>query len=71
MGKDPVYADYAYVTYEDIKKLMVDENGNSTNDTLLAIRAPVGTQLEVPDPELVGSDSGSEMSGEENKEAEK
>ena len=49
LTKDPSYAEHAYATFDDIKSL-----GNLTdaeNETLLAIRAPPGTSLEVPDPE--------------------
>ena len=52
MSSDPVYAQYAYVTYDDIKNLNFEEE-EETNDTLLAIRAPPGSFLEIPDPELV------------------
>jgi sugar-specific transcriptional regulator TrmB len=49
MSKDTLYEKYAYVTYEDIKKL----NKDNENNTLLAIRAPKGSTLEIvePDPE--------------------
>jgi len=44
MANDPLYEKYAYVTYEDIKQL------NKDNDqTLLAIRAPKGSKLEITD----------------------
>lgn len=49
MTKDPMYAEYAYVTFEDIKSLR--NLTDAENETLLAIRAPTGTTLEVPDPE--------------------
>ena len=49
MTKDPMYAEYAYVTFDDIKSLK--HLTDSENETLLAIRAPPGTTLEVPDPE--------------------
>ncbi len=46
MAKDSLYEQFAYVTYEDIKKL---KNGNEDSDsTLFAIRAPKGTKLEIP-----------------------
>jgi LysM repeat protein len=47
MANDELYEQYAYVTYDDIKKI-----NNLTEDkdsTLLAIRAPPGTKLEIPD----------------------
>jgi hypothetical protein len=48
MAKDPVYADFAYLTFDDIKQL-------STNpeDTLIAIKAPIGAKIEIPDPDEV------------------
>ena len=49
LTKDSSYTDYAYVTYDDIRNLP-NLTGNQ-NETLLAIRAPSGTSLEVPDPE--------------------
>jgi len=49
MTKDPMYAEYAYVTFDDIKSLK--HLTDAENETLLAIRAPPGTNLEVPDPE--------------------
>ncbi|CAI2360569.1 unnamed protein product [Moneuplotes crassus] len=46
MSKDPLYEQFAYVTFEDINKL---KNINGDNDsTLVAIRAPKGTTLEIP-----------------------
>lgn len=48
MAKDPLYEQFAYVTYEDIKKL--NQTKESYDCTLLAIRAPKGTTLEIPDP---------------------
>ena len=49
LTKDPSYMDYAYVTYEDIRNL--PNLTDCQNETLLAIRAPPGTNLEVPSPE--------------------
>jgi transcription factor E2F3 len=54
MTKDPAYAEYAYVTYDDIKSL--SNLTEAENETLLAIRAPPGTSLEVPDPESLPED---------------
>lgn len=48
MAKDPLYDQYAYVTYEDIKKL--NQSKENADSTLLAIRAPQGTTLEIPNP---------------------
>lgn len=50
LENDPIYAQYAYVTYDDIKKLNSEEE---ENNTLLAIRAPMHSTLEVPDPEQI------------------
>lgn len=35
----------AYVTYDDIKNIMKGEDAN-----LIAIKAPSGTSLDIPDP---------------------
>ena len=46
MAKDRIYSDYAYVTFDDIKQL----NGES-GDTLIAVKAPLGSKIEIPDAE--------------------
>lgn len=51
MAKDPLYDQYAYVTYDDIKKLNLSKE--HAESTLLAIRAPQGTTLEIPDPAAI------------------
>jgi transcription factor E2F3 len=51
MTKDPSYAEYAYVTFDDIKSL--SNLTDNENETLIAVRAPPGTSLEVPDPETM------------------
>lgn len=48
MSKDTLYEQFAYVTYEDIKRL--NQSKENADSTLLAIRAPKGTKLEIPDP---------------------
>lgn len=48
MSKDTLYEQFAYVTYEDIKRL--NQSKENAESTLLAIRAPKGTKLEIPDP---------------------
>ena len=54
LTKDPSYSEFAYVTQEDISSL---PNLNETeNETLLVIRAPLGTSLEVVDPETCAPD---------------
>lgn len=45
---DPAYTDFAYVTFEDLRGL--PKLTGVDRETLLAIRAPPGTSLEVPDP---------------------
>ena len=47
MANDPIYERFGYVTYEDIKKL----NEGDDKSTLLAIRAPKGSTLELLEPE--------------------
>jgi transcription factor E2F3 len=49
LTKNPDYTEYAYVTYDDIRNL--PNLTECANETLLAIRAPPGTNLEVPNPE--------------------
>lgn len=39
---------HAYVTYQDIREL-----GNLRDQTVIVVKAPSGTKLEVPDPEEV------------------
>ena len=46
ISEDPENGSHAYVTHEDICKCFEEE-------TLLAVQAPSGTQLEVPVPENV------------------
>ncbi|KAM9323474.1 transcription factor E2F5 [Pholidichthys leucotaenia] len=45
LNQDPITTTYKYVTHEDIC-------GAFRGDTLLAVLAPAGTQLEVPRPEM-------------------
>jgi transcription factor E2F2 len=47
ISKDSLYEQFAYVTYEDIKKL--NQTKENMDNTLLAIRAPKGTKIEIPD----------------------
>ncbi|CAG9325514.1 unnamed protein product [Blepharisma stoltei] len=49
LTKDASYEKYAYITNEDIKSL--PNLTNHSNEALIAIRAPTGTSLEVPDAE--------------------
>jgi len=46
LSEDPRNARNAFVTYEDLMNLTCFQN-----DTLIAIKAPSGTRLEVPDPD--------------------
>lgn len=46
MAKEPVYADYAYMTFDDIRHLSPD-----SKDTIIAIKAPIGAKIEIPDSE--------------------
>ncbi|XP_066538280.1 transcription factor E2F5 [Hoplias malabaricus] len=48
LKEDPICCRYNYVTHEDICDVF-------TGDTLLAVMAPAGTQLEVPVPEVAQS----------------
>jgi transcription factor E2F3 len=47
---DSEFKQYGYVTFEDIKSLT---NGEDIN--LIAIKAPTGTSLEIPDPEQINA----------------
>lgn len=49
MAEDDLWKQFAYVTYDDIKKL--NDISENKNWTLLAIRAPPGTKLEIPQNE--------------------
>ena len=46
MARDPIYAEYAYMTFDDIKML-----SSESNETLIAVKAPIGSKIEIPDPE--------------------
>ena len=48
--KEPEYANLAFITQEDINSL--PSLTDNPNEILLAIRAPLGSILEVPDPDL-------------------
>jgi transcription factor E2F3 len=47
---DKSFNEYGYVTFEDIKALIAGEDKN-----LIAIKAPPGTSLEIPDPEQINN----------------
>ena len=46
LAAGPEHAEYAYVTHEDIRTI-----ASFAADTVIAIKAPAGTMLEVPDPD--------------------
>ncbi|XP_026149361.1 transcription factor E2F3 isoform X1 [Mastacembelus armatus] len=46
MSELPTNQKYAYVTYQDIKQL-----GNLRDQTVIVVKAPTDTKLEVPDPD--------------------
>lgn len=46
MARDPIYSEFAYMTFDDIKML-----SNDSKDTLIAVKAPIGSKIEIPDPE--------------------
>lgn len=48
MSKDHKYAEFAYMTFDDISEAFIDSNDD--NNTLIAIKAPIGTKIEIPDP---------------------
>lgn len=47
LAEDPELVRLAYVTYDDICQIP-----SFANDTLIVIKAPSGTRLEVPDPDV-------------------
>ena len=47
---DKNFKEYGYVTFDDIKALTIGEDIN-----LIAIKAPAGTSLEIPDPDQIQS----------------
>eukprot|EP00347_Sterkiella_histriomuscorum_P018440 403345501 len=46
MARDPAYEEFAYLNFDDIALL-----NQYTNDTLIAVKAPLGSKIEMPDPE--------------------
>ncbi len=44
------FKEYGYVTFDDVKALTLGEDIN-----LIAIKAPTGTSLEIPDPDQIKS----------------
>ena len=46
MARDPAYGEFAYLTFDDIVQL-----NSESNDTLIAVKAPLGSKIEMPDPE--------------------
>ncbi|CDW80677.1 transcription factor e2fc [Stylonychia lemnae] len=46
MSRDRAYGEFAYLTFEDISSLNQD-----SEDILIAVKAPLGTKIEMPDPE--------------------
>jgi transcription factor E2F3 len=48
LTEDRSFKEYGYVTFDDIKALTVGEDIN-----LIAIKAPAGTSLEIPDPDQI------------------
>jgi transcription factor E2F3 len=48
LTEDSDFKQYGYVTFEDIKSLTNGENMN-----LIAIKAPPGTSLDIPDPDMI------------------
>ena len=47
MAQDPVYAQYAYLTFDDVRKV----SAGKEDQTLIAVKAPIGSKIEIPDPE--------------------
>lgn len=51
MARDPVYAEFAYMTFDDIRQLNNLSDDPEQKDTLIAVKAPIGSKIEIPDPE--------------------
>ncbi len=47
LTKDPIYDEFAFVTYEDIQSLRAFSE-DAQKSTIVAIRAPPGSNLEMP-----------------------
>jgi hypothetical protein len=41
------------LTFDDIKDAFKEENNENEQQTLIAIKAPIGTKIEIPDPQQV------------------
>ncbi len=50
LNEDKNFKEYGYVTFDDIKSLTTNHNSNVN---LIAIKAPSGTSVEIPDPEHI------------------
>jgi len=48
LTEDKTFKEFGYVTFDDIKALTAGEDIN-----LIAIKAPAGTALEIPDPDQI------------------
>lgn len=46
MARDPAYGEFAYLTFDDIAMLNAE-----SRDTLIAVKAPLGSKIEMPDPD--------------------
>ena len=53
--KEPEYANLAFITQEDINSL--PSLTDNSNEILLAVRAPLGSIVEVPDPDLFSNEN--------------
>lgn len=46
IARDPAYSEFAYLNFDDIAVL-----NQKLNDTIIAIKAPLGSKIEMPDPD--------------------
>lgn len=46
MARDPAYGEFAYLNFDDIAVL-----NQESDDTLIAVKAPLGSKIEMPDPD--------------------
>jgi hypothetical protein len=51
MARDPIYAEFAYMTFDDIRQISNLSGDPDSKDTLIAVKAPIGSKIEIPDPE--------------------
>lgn len=57
MARDPAYGEFAYLTFDDIGELNNQgDSGEHNSDTLIAVKAPLGTKVEMLDDQQLYED---------------